>query len=93
VIYAIAVLIPTLAMVFRTVACAVDVIEPWRKQNALDDRSNIELPMAVWFTADHHFGHERVIELAGRPFTSGKEMDDELTWRWNAGNQRGGNEH
>lgn len=29
----------------------------------------------VWFTSDHHFGHEKIIELAGRPFGSVDEMN------------------
>lgn len=37
-----------------------------------------------WFTADHHFGHRRIIELAGRPFLSVEEMDEEMIARWNA---------
>lgn len=40
--------------------------------------------MAIWFTADHHFGHKRIIELASRPFASVEEMDDEMVRRWNA---------
>lgn len=40
--------------------------------------------MAVWFTADHHFGHARIIQLARRPFASVEEMDDEMVQRWNA---------
>lgn len=40
--------------------------------------------MAVWFTADHHFGHARVIELAKRPFASVEEMDEAMIERWNA---------
>lgn len=40
--------------------------------------------MAVWFTADHHFGHARIIELAKRPFASIEEMDEEMIRRWNA---------
>lgn len=39
--------------------------------------------MAVFFTADHHFGHTRIIELAKRPFASVKEMDEEMIRRWN----------
>lgn len=37
----------------------------------------------IWFTADTHFGHERIIELCKRPFASVKEMDEELIKRWN----------
>ena len=35
-------------------------------------------------TADHHFGHVRIGELAQRPFASVAEMDSELARRWNA---------
>ncbi|MER3388560.1 MAG: metallophosphoesterase [Microcella sp.] len=34
-------------------------------------------------TSDSHFGHARIIELAGRPFESTEEMDEELILRWN----------
>jgi len=39
--------------------------------------------VAEWFTADTHFGHARVIELARRPFASLAEMDETLIARWN----------
>jgi calcineurin-like phosphoesterase family protein len=39
--------------------------------------------MAVWFTADHHFGHARILELAHRPFDSVDEMDETMIARWN----------
>lgn len=39
--------------------------------------------MTTWFTADHHFGHERIIELAGRPFASIEEHDAALEAAWN----------
>lgn len=35
-------------------------------------------------TSDHHFGHARISELAGRPFNSVDEMDAEMVDRWNA---------
>lgn len=38
----------------------------------------------IWYTADHHFGHKRIIELAHRPFSSVEEMDEEMVRRWNA---------
>jgi calcineurin-like phosphoesterase family protein len=39
--------------------------------------------MAVWFTADHHFGHARILELAHRPFDSVEDMDATMIARWN----------
>lgn len=35
-------------------------------------------------TSDHHFGHARISELAGRPFTSVDEMNAAMIERWNA---------
>jgi calcineurin-like phosphoesterase family protein len=40
--------------------------------------------MATWFTADLHFGHERIIELCNRPFSNVDEMNTELIHRWNS---------
>ncbi len=39
--------------------------------------------MAIWFTADTHFGHEAMVTLANRPFRSVLEMDAALITRWN----------
>lgn len=40
---------------------------------------------AVGFvTSDHHFGHARITELAGRPFGSVDEMNAAMVDRWNA---------
>lgn len=39
--------------------------------------------MNMYFTADLHFGHERICELADRPFASVAEMDEALIERWN----------
>lgn len=36
-----------------------------------------------WFTSDHHFGHENIIEFQPRPFSSLEEMDEELVKRHN----------
>lgn len=38
--------------------------------------------MATWFTADLHLSHERISELAGRPFLSVEEMNADLVQRW-----------
>lgn len=37
----------------------------------------------VFFTSDTHFYHEAIIWMANRPFTSEKEMNDELVENWN----------
>ena len=37
----------------------------------------------IWFTADHHFGHENIIRFCNRPFSDVNEMDNELIRRWN----------
>lgn len=34
-------------------------------------------------TSDHHFGHARINELAGRPFATVEDMDAVLVARWN----------
>jgi calcineurin-like phosphoesterase family protein len=39
--------------------------------------------MTIWFTADNHFGHKRIIELANRPFDSIEQMDEVMIERWN----------
>jgi len=39
--------------------------------------------MNVFFTADHHFGHENIIRFCDRPFGSVEEMDEALVERWN----------
>lgn len=39
--------------------------------------------MTTWFTADHHFGYERIITLARRPFENIAHMEEELIARWN----------
>ena len=35
-------------------------------------------------TADHHFGHERIIELCDRPYKNVHTMDESLIKNWNA---------
>lgn len=39
--------------------------------------------MTTWWTADMHVGHQRIIELAGRPFSSVEEMNETIVDRWN----------
>jgi calcineurin-like phosphoesterase family protein len=36
-----------------------------------------------YFTADHHFGHEKIIKHCNRPFSSVPEMDSDMIRRWN----------
>lgn len=40
--------------------------------------------MTTFFTSDEHFGHERIIELCNRPFSSLEDMHDALVYNWNA---------
>jgi len=37
----------------------------------------------IWFTADTHLGHKKIIEYSERPFASIEEMDTALIDRWN----------
>ena len=39
--------------------------------------------MTVFFTADTHFGSERVIHWSLRPFSTAAEMDSRITANWN----------
>lgn len=39
--------------------------------------------MAVYFTADNHFDHGRIIQLCGRPFSSKEEMHEVMVEKWN----------
>jgi calcineurin-like phosphoesterase family protein len=39
--------------------------------------------MAVWFTADTHFGHAGALSLYRRPFASVAEMNATMIARWN----------
>ncbi len=39
--------------------------------------------MTTFFTSDLHLGHERIIELAGRPFKDADHMNNEIISRWN----------
>lgn len=45
-----------------------------------------EKPMQddVWFTADPHFGHSKIIEYCNRPFADVDAMNAALVARWNA---------
>lgn len=38
----------------------------------------------VFFTADTHFGHNRIIKYCNRPFANKDEMDEALIANWNA---------
>jgi len=40
-------------------------------------------PMSMFFTADTHFSHAKIIQYCNRPFASVEEMDKELIARWN----------
>lgn len=42
-----------------------------------------DFDQATFVTSDYHFGHARIIELAGRPFASLAAMHDELIAAWN----------
>jgi calcineurin-like phosphoesterase family protein len=39
--------------------------------------------MKIFFTGCTHFGHENIIRLCNRPFSSVEDMDEQLTERWN----------
>lgn len=39
--------------------------------------------MNYFFTSDTHFGHEKIIHLAKRPFSSAEEMNEAMIARWN----------
>ncbi|MEV8368561.1 hypothetical protein [Microbacterium sp. NPDC064584] len=44
----------------------------------------MEFDKVDFVTSDHHFGHARISELAGRPFSTVDEMDAALIERWNS---------
>lgn len=37
----------------------------------------------IFFTSDHHFGHNNIIRFCNRPFDTIDEMNEELLRRWN----------
>ncbi len=37
----------------------------------------------IFFTSDHHFGHENIIRFCNRPFSDAREMNQEMIKRWN----------
>ena len=51
--------------------------------STMPDYPAFDFDQVDFITSDTHFSHARIIELAGRPFTSVEEMDDELIRRWN----------
>lgn len=44
---------------------------------------NFSFDEVAFVTADTHFGHARIIELAERPFATLEQMDAEMIRRWN----------
>lgn len=40
--------------------------------------------MTTWFTADSHIGHNSIIRLCNRPFSSVEEMNETMIERWNS---------
>lgn len=40
--------------------------------------------MVAYLTADHHFGHAKIIGYCNRPFDTVEEMDAAMIERWNA---------
>ena len=37
----------------------------------------------VYFVADHHFGHKKIVEYANRPFSSLEDMEEHFIAEWN----------
>lgn len=44
----------------------------------------------IYYIGDTHFGDKRVMKLAGRPYCSTEEMDDDIVSKWNG--RVGGND-
>ena len=42
------------------------------------------LPMTIYFTSDHHWGHAAARSFYRRPFSSLSEMDEQMIDRWNS---------
>jgi len=43
----------------------------------------------IFFTADHHFGHENILKYAKRPWKNIEDMNENLMTRWNDTVQEG----
>ncbi|OAV42833.1 metallophosphoesterase [Lewinella sp. 4G2] len=39
--------------------------------------------MAIYFTADTHFGHANILKYTDRPYANAQEMDEALIQNWN----------
>lgn len=50
---------------------------------AIEDYPWFDFDSVDFVTSDTHFSHERISDLAGRPFGSVREMDAEMIRRWN----------
>ena len=48
----------------------------------MPDYPAFDFDQVNFVTSDTHFSHARIIELAGRPFTSTEDMDAELMRRF-----------
>ncbi|WP_270366394.1 hypothetical protein [Microbacterium algeriense] len=48
-----------------------------------DSESWFEFDAVDFVTSDHHFGHARIAEIAGRPFASVEEMSAAMVEQWN----------